>query len=172
MPSVSLSLRIFSKASQSLSLSSRLSVNVLVRREMSSTDYNPRCIFCKIAAKEAPAKILFEDEKFVVFPDRSPAADHHYLVIPKVHIKCIQSLSSSDVGMVQEMEGAGVQVLQEQGGDLEKMMTGFHWPIHTISHLHMHIISPSDNMRLLKRVEFSRFLFGSTKQALEMLEKK
>ena len=61
MPSVSLSIRIFSKASQSLSLSSRLSVNVLVRREMSSTDYNnPKCIFCKIAAKEAPAKILFE----------------------------------------------------------------------------------------------------------------
>ena len=102
MPSVSLSIRIFSKASQSLSLSSRLSVNVLVRRAMSSTDYNPRCIFCKIAAKEAPAKILFEvdfvidkskvlwneyfaqDEKFVVFPDRSPAAEHHYLVIPKV----------------------------------------------------------------------------------------
>ena len=89
--------------------------------------------------------------------------------------------------MVKEMEEVGVRVLQEQGGDLEKMITGFHWPIHTISHLHMHIISPryyidifivfnfiicSDNMRLLKRVEFSRFLFGSTKQALEMLEKK
>lgn len=141
----------------------------IFNRGMSAT--GSKCIFCKIAAKEAPAKILLEDEKFVVFPDRSPAAEHHFLVIPKIHIKSVQSLTKHDIDMVKEMEEAGLKVLQEQGGSQETVMTGFHWPIHTVSHLHMHVISPSDNMRFLKRAEFSRFFFGSTQQAIEMLEK-
>lgn len=29
---------------------------------------------------------LFQNEKFVVFTDRSPAAKHHFLVIPKVNL--------------------------------------------------------------------------------------
>ena len=63
-------------------------------------------------------------------------------------------------------------MLGEQGGDTDKVMTGFHWPLHTVSHLHMHIIAPSDNIKLLKKLEFSRMLFGSTQAAIEMLEKK
>ena len=59
------------------------------------------CIFCKsvsfpstmdignslygrIVSKEAPANILFEDDRFVVFPDIRPAAKVHLLVITKV----------------------------------------------------------------------------------------
>ena len=38
----------------------------------------------RIVAKEAPANILFEDDRFVVFPDISPAAKVHLLVITKV----------------------------------------------------------------------------------------
>ena len=65
-----------------------------------------------------------------------------------------------------------LRVLGEQGGDTDKAVTGFHWPFHTVSHLHMHIIAPSDNIKLLKKLEFSRMLFGSTQAAIEMLEKK
>ena len=42
------------------------------------------CVFCSIVSKEAPANILREEERFLVFPDISPAAEHHLLVIPKV----------------------------------------------------------------------------------------
>ena len=111
-----------------------------------------------------------------MFPDRSPAAEHHYLVITKVSrrkyfarppfaksiltvlgdvisryqacIKDVQCLGKDDIPMVQEMEAAGLRVLGEQGGDTGKVMTGFHWPLHTVSHLHMHVIAPADNLRL------------------------
>ena len=77
--------------------------------------------------------------------------------------------------MVRDMEELGLRVLQEQSGHTDKsnkVMTGFHWPLHTVSHLHMHIIAPSDNIKFLKKLEFSRMLFGSTQAAIEMLEKK
>ena len=32
------------------------------------------CIFCKIAKKEIPSKIVYEDEKIVMFKDLNPIA--------------------------------------------------------------------------------------------------
>ena len=67
-----------------------------------------------------PSNILFEDDRFVVFPDISPAARVHLLVITKVafkcfpvfdviamqeHIKDVQSLSAEDIPMVKDMKG-------------------------------------------------------------------
>ena len=63
---------------------------------------------------------MFEDDRFVVFPDISPAARVHLLVITKVafkcfpvfdviamqeHIKDVQSLSAEDIPMVKDMKG-------------------------------------------------------------------
>ena len=47
------------------------------------TDY----IFCKIAKREIPAEIIYEDKKIVAFFDINPVSDGHTLVIPKEHHK-------------------------------------------------------------------------------------
>lgn len=44
------------------------------------------CIFCKIAHKEIPAKIFFEDSQLLAFDDLQPRAPIHKLIIPKIHI--------------------------------------------------------------------------------------
>ena len=41
------------------------------------------CLFCKIARKEIPADIVFEDDEMVAFRDISPKAPVHILFIPK-----------------------------------------------------------------------------------------
>jgi histidine triad (HIT) family protein len=43
------------------------------------------CIFCKIAAKEIPSSIVYEDNKFFGFLDISPVVKGHVLLIPKDH---------------------------------------------------------------------------------------
>jgi histidine triad (HIT) family protein len=43
------------------------------------------CIFCKIANKEIPAEIVFENDYVVAFPDINPVTLGHLLVIPKAH---------------------------------------------------------------------------------------
>jgi len=138
---------------------------------------SPNCVFCKISTKEVPSNILYEDDRFCVFPDHKPAAENHFLVIPKVHIHDVKSLGRGDVDLVKEMEQVGLDTLKAQLNlsDLDNLeseiMTGFHWPIHTVSHLHMHVIYPPPQ-RLIPRIVFSSFFFGSVDQAIEMLEKK
>ena len=50
------------------------------------------CIFCKIAAKEIPAKIVIETELCIGLLDAFPLAKGHVLVIPKKHYQKIQDL--------------------------------------------------------------------------------
>ena len=51
------------------------------------------CIFCTIAKKEAPAQIVFEDEKTVAFLDINPTNKGHTLVIPRTHAANIYDMS-------------------------------------------------------------------------------
>ena len=50
------------------------------------------CIFCKIASKEIPTKILVETESCIGFLDAFPLAKGHALVIPKKHYEKLQDL--------------------------------------------------------------------------------
>lgn len=43
------------------------------------------CIFCKIAKKEIPSHIVYEDAKIIAFLDINPVNKGHALVIPKQH---------------------------------------------------------------------------------------
>jgi len=47
------------------------------------------CIFCKIAKKEVPANIVYEDENFLAFLDINPQASGHTQVIPKRHFRWV-----------------------------------------------------------------------------------
>jgi histidine triad (HIT) family protein len=61
------------------------------------------CIFCKIVAKEIPAKILFEDDDLIVLQDIKPSAPFHHLVIPKVHIKSVADLQEKDAELIAKL---------------------------------------------------------------------
>ncbi len=54
-------------------------------------DGTDRCVFCKIIRKEAPAEILFEDDRTIALLDIRPIHHGHALIIPKVH--CIDFLA-------------------------------------------------------------------------------
>ena len=47
------------------------------------------CIFCRIAQKQVPASLIYEDEKVMAFLDIRPLNKGHTLVIPKAHYKNI-----------------------------------------------------------------------------------
>ena len=68
------------------------------------------------------------------------------------------------------------QVLNNLGRgskDIEDFMCGFHWPIVSVRHLHMHVIAPTAAMNFFKRIEFSRkYFFGTVEQAIVLIEKR
>ena len=50
------------------------------------------CIFCKIARKEIPVHIVYEDKHFLSFLDVNPQAPGHVQVIPKTHYRWVWDL--------------------------------------------------------------------------------
>ncbi|XP_030753737.1 histidine triad nucleotide-binding protein 3-like [Sitophilus oryzae] len=115
-----------------------------------------KCIFCKIITKSAPADIKFENENIIIFKDIKPAAQHHYLSVPKEHLKNVNSLSKNDhKDLLDEMISEGKRIVEQEGGDTNDLRIGFHLPpFNTVDHLHLHTISPASSMSLLHRVMF------------------
>lgn len=55
------------------------------------------CIFCKIANKEIPSEIIYENEKVIGFKDLNPRAKIHFLIIPKKHYDTVLDIDDSEV---------------------------------------------------------------------------
>jgi histidine triad (HIT) family protein len=50
------------------------------------------CAFCKVAAGETDAAVVFEDDATLAFLDHRPLFPGHVLLIPKVHYEILQDL--------------------------------------------------------------------------------
>ena len=55
------------------------------------------CIFCKIANKQIPSTMVYEDEYVCAFKDLNPVAPVHILVIPKVHIQDLEHINEENI---------------------------------------------------------------------------
>ena len=99
------------------------------------------CIFCNVTPDRF--NIILQDEQFVCFSDRSPAAAIHLLVIPRTHIANVQSLTSSDVELVRRMQALGSKALDSLSTTkAPETRFGFHIPpIRSVDHLHLHCLA-------------------------------
>lgn len=61
------------------------------------------CIFCKIVAGQILTPKIYETDDLIVIKDRAPRALIHYLIIPKKHIKNLQSTIESDQNLLGSM---------------------------------------------------------------------
>jgi histidine triad (HIT) family protein len=50
------------------------------------------CLFCKVVAREVPARLVFEDEISLAFLDHRPVFPGHCLLIPKIHYETFTDL--------------------------------------------------------------------------------
>lgn len=57
-------------------------------------------MFCAIAAGEAPAHVVAEDEHAIAFLDLNPAADGHTLVVPRRHVRELSEVRPEEGGAV------------------------------------------------------------------------
>ncbi len=58
------------------------------------------CVFCKIASEEIPADLLYEDDDVLAFRDLNPQAPVHVLIIPRKHIRSLDSLWDADTEII------------------------------------------------------------------------
>jgi histidine triad (HIT) family protein len=110
------------------------------------------CLFCKIAKKQIPSTIVYEDEELLAFKDIHPHAPVHLLVVPKTHIGTLSDCNAGHAPLLGKMlalaprlaEEHGVAVGYDEDGAPQR---GYKTLINSgpdggqeIYHLHLHII--------------------------------
>lgn len=99
------------------------------------------CIFCKIAAGEIPATVVYEDDAVVAFEDLDPMMPVHTLVIPRDHYDDIadgipdatMAALMQAVGKVAALKGireSGFRIIANAGDDA----------CQSVHHVHVHVL--------------------------------
>ena len=104
----------------------------------------PDCLFCKIASKEIPSQIVYENDLALVIKDIKPVAPVHLLAIPKKHVDNICDRRLLEPGVLNALYAS----IQETARNLKIIENGFRVVSNfgrdageTIPHFHMHIIA-------------------------------
>jgi len=110
------------------------------------------CIFCKIATRRIPARIVHEDDEVIAFHDINPAAPMHLLIVPKKHIASLADCTAGDAALLAKMTLLAPMLASEQGCGLRvdadgAPAGGFKTQFHVgpdggqeVYHLHMHVL--------------------------------
>ncbi|KAJ7183604.1 HIT-like protein [Mycena filopes] len=98
-----------------------------------------QCRFCEVSTANG-FNIIWENELFVAFWDRKPAAEVHIQLVPKRHIASVKSLKKKDADLVRSMKTIGERLLDDLGSPANMRVLGFHIPpFNSVNHLHMHV---------------------------------
>ncbi len=100
------------------------------------------CLFCKIAAGEIPAKMVYEDEQVVAFHDIAPQAPTHVVVIPRKHITSPLDIEADDEPLIGAVVRRGRLLADEL-----RLDSGFRLVFncgedagYSVFHVHMHLL--------------------------------
>ncbi len=101
------------------------------------------CIFCKIASREIPSSMVYEDDTVAAFRDLEPQAPTHVLIIPKRHVVSVAELGNDDRELAAHIF---CDVIPKLAKDLG-LDTGFRVVTNagedggqTVGHLHFHLL--------------------------------
>jgi histidine triad (HIT) family protein len=102
-----------------------------------------KTLFEKIAAREIPAEMVYEDDLVVAFRDIKPAAPVHVLIVPKKVIPRIAAAAPSDHSILGHLLLKAAEVAAKLGLD----QSGYRLVINngpnageSVPHLHCHIL--------------------------------
>jgi histidine triad (HIT) family protein len=100
------------------------------------------CIFCLIAAGDAPAERLYEDDATVAFMDINPATEGHCLVIPRRHATDIWSLGDEDGAAVWRTVHQVARVVREalDAKAVNLLHASGRAAFQSVFHYHVHVI--------------------------------
>lgn len=100
------------------------------------------CLFCKIAAKKIPAKLVFEDEDVFAFEDISPQAPIHILVCPVKHFTTLHDAAPEDQALLGKLLSVAGKLATERN-----LQSGYRTVINngsgagqSVFHLHLHLL--------------------------------
>jgi histidine triad (HIT) family protein len=98
------------------------------------------CLFCRIAAGDVAAPIVYEDERSLAFLDHRPLFPGHVLLIPRRHCETLADLPADEIaplfGAAQVLCRAVEEALEAEGS----LVAINNRVSQSVPHLHVHIV--------------------------------
>lgn len=101
------------------------------------------CIFCKIAAGQIKAQVVYDSPDVMAFRDVNPQAPVHILIIPKKHVPRISALTDDD-GLLSSIHRALLELVKKE----PEAKNGFRFLTNegdnagqSVKHLHFHFLA-------------------------------
>jgi histidine triad (HIT) family protein len=100
------------------------------------------CLFCKIATKQIPSKVVFEDDEVFAFEDIGPQAPTHVLIIPRRHFASLDEATPEDQAVLGKLQLVAADLARKL-----KLVGGYRTVVNTgegagqsVFHLHLHLL--------------------------------
>jgi histidine triad (HIT) family protein len=100
------------------------------------------CLFCKIAAKQIPSKVVYEDDDVFAFEDIGPQAPTHVLIIPRKHFASLDDATPEDQAVLGKLQLVAAELARKL-----KLVSGYRAVVNTgkgagqtVFHLHLHLL--------------------------------
>jgi histidine triad (HIT) family protein len=99
-------------------------------------------IFAKIIRREFPAKIVYEDDKYIAINDIQPQAPVHVLVIPRKEIATLNDLTPPDAELVGGMFLVAKRLMADLGHrDYRTVFNCGPGAQQSVFHIHLHVLA-------------------------------
>ncbi len=101
------------------------------------------CIFCAIVAGRAPASLVHDDERFLVFLDIHPVRPGHALVIPRRHAPLLADLSAAEIEALFGLAARVAAALRLSGlpcDDVSLLLNDGPAANQSVPHAHVHLV--------------------------------
>jgi histidine triad (HIT) family protein len=100
------------------------------------------CLFCKIAAKQIPSKIVYEDDDAFAFEDIGPQAPTHILICPRKHLASLNEATAEDQAMLGKLQLVAAELARKRN-----LLEGYRTVVNngrgagqSVFHLHLHLL--------------------------------
>lgn len=100
------------------------------------------CLFCRIASKDIPSQLIYEDELVIAFKDINPQAPVHFLVVPKLHVQSLDQIIEDNDKLIAHVMRLIPRLAAEQGVE-----NGYRVVNNcgsdggqTVGHIHFHVL--------------------------------
>ena len=108
-----------------------------------STSGRQGCVFCAIAARQAEASVVYEDERAVAFMDLNPVTPGHLLVVPREHAVGLEDLDAATSAHVWSVADGMARALRRSRlrcEGLNVLLCDGEAAFQTVFHFHLHVI--------------------------------
>jgi histidine triad (HIT) family protein len=100
------------------------------------------CLFCKIAAKKIPSKLVYEDDEVFAFEDIGPQAPTHILICPRKHFASLHDATAEDQSVLGKLQLVAAQLARKLN-----LLRGYRTVVNngeeagqSVFHLHLHLL--------------------------------